>query len=107
MLESKDYYRLYDSSGVTDFDIRFENPAASRGANVKIRSTSVALTLMFLHSIRGGTERNVRVATLGSVDSKDSLLGANQIQGCFWGGNLGCNGSTGFERRCLGADGAP
>jgi len=23
------------------------------------------------------------------VDSKDSLLGANQIQGCFWGGSLG------------------
>src|SRR6185437_12581277 len=58
-------------------------------------------------------ERGILVATfaaakgLGSVDSKDSLLGANQIQGCFWGGNLGCNGSTGFERRCLGADGAP
>ena len=23
------------------------------------------------------------------MDSKDSLLGANQIQGCFWGGSLG------------------
>ena len=25
---------------------------------------------------------------LGGVDSRDSLLGANQIQGCFWGGSL-------------------
>jgi predicted tellurium resistance membrane protein TerC len=45
--------------------------------------------------------------TLGPVDSKDSLLSANQIQGCFWGGGLGCDGSFGFERCCLGADGAP
>jgi hypothetical protein len=44
---------------------------------------------------------------LGPVDSKDSLLSANQIQGFFWGGNLGCDGSFGFERRGLGADGAP
>src|SRR5258708_5918072 len=44
---------------------------------------------------------------LGGVDSKDSLLGANQIQGFFWGGGLGCDGSFGFERRSLGADGAP
>ena len=26
---------------------------------------------------------------LGGVDSKDSLLGANQIQGCFWEAVLG------------------
>jgi transposase len=38
------------------------------------------------------------------VDSKDSLLSANQIQGFFWGGCLGCDGSFGFERRGLGAD---
>jgi hypothetical protein len=31
------------------------------------------------------------------VDSKDSLLGANQIQDCFWGGSLGCDGPVGFE----------
>ena len=43
---------------------------------------------------------------LGPVVSKDSLLSANQIQGCFWGGGLGCDGSFGFERRGLGADGA-
>jgi hypothetical protein len=43
---------------------------------------------------------------LGGVDSKDSLLGANQIQGCFWGGSLGCDGAVGFERRGVGADGA-
>jgi hypothetical protein len=43
---------------------------------------------------------------LGGVDSKDSLLGANQIQSCFWGGSLGCEGPFGFERRDVGADGA-
>ena len=36
---------------------------------------------------------------LGGVDSRDSLLGANQIQGCIWGGSLGCDGTVGFERR--------
>src|SRR5829696_3075288 len=30
-----------------------------------------------------------RVDALGGVDSKDSHLGANQIQDCFWGGSLG------------------
>src|SRR5258708_39197788 len=40
---------------------------------------------------------------LGGVDSRDSLLGANQIQGCFWGGSLGCDGTVGFERRGVGA----
>jgi hypothetical protein len=43
---------------------------------------------------------------LGGVDSRDSLLGANQIQGCFWGGSLGCDGTVGFERRGVGADSA-
>jgi hypothetical protein len=43
---------------------------------------------------------------LDGVDSRDSLLGANQIQGCFWGGSLGCDGPVGFERRGVGADGA-
>src|SRR5258708_30163927 len=43
---------------------------------------------------------------LGGVDSKDSLLGANQIQGFFLGGSLGCEGPFGFERRGVGTDGA-
>ena len=43
---------------------------------------------------------------LGGVDSKDSLLRANQIQGCFWGGSLGCDGPFGIERPGVGADGA-
>ena len=42
---------------------------------------------------------------LGRVDSRDSLLGANQIQSCFWGGSVGCDGPFGFERRGVGADG--
>src|SRR5207245_1293019 len=53
--------------------------------------------------------RGEAVAThhaLGGVDSKDSLLSANQIQGCFWGGSLGCDGPFGIERRGVGADGA-
>ena len=45
-------------------------------------------------------------AALGGVDFKDSLLGANQIQGCFLGGSLGRDGPVGFERRGVGADGA-
>ena len=48
----------------------------------------------------------VAVKILGGVDSRDSLLGANQIQGCFWGGSLGCDGTVGFERRGVGADSA-
>ena len=40
------------------------------------------------------------------MDSNDSLLGANQIQGCFWGGSLGCDGAVGFERRGVGANGS-
>src|SRR5215510_1447771 len=43
---------------------------------------------------------------LGGVDSKDSLLRANQIQGFFLGGGLGCDGSVGVERRGLGTNGA-
>ena len=43
---------------------------------------------------------------LGGVDSKDSLLRANQIQSCFLGGSLGCDGAVGFERRGVGSDGA-
>jgi len=49
---------------------------------------------------------NELLDALGGVDSRDSLLGANQIQGCFWGGSLGCDGTVGFERRGVGADSA-
>src|SRR5258706_4039593 len=48
----------------------------------------------------------VGARSLGGVDSRDSLLGANQIQGCFWGGSLGCDGTVGFEGRGVGADSA-
>src|SRR5260221_11296593 len=51
-------------------------------------------------------DRPVERRSLGGVDSKDSLLGANQIQGCFWGGSLGCEEPSGFERCGVGADGA-
>jgi hypothetical protein len=39
------------------------------------------------------------IIALGGVDSWDSLEAANQIQSCFWGGSLGCDGPVGFERR--------
>ena len=48
----------------------------------------------------------VPCTVLGSVDSKDSLLDANQIQDFFWGGSLGCDGAVGFERCGVGTDGA-
>jgi len=46
------------------------------------------------------------MARLGTVDSRNSHLRANQIQGFFWGVSLGCDGPFGVERRGLGADGA-
>ncbi|MGY2843635.1 transposase [Bradyrhizobium sp. USDA 4509] len=55
---------------------------------------------------RTSLTNQIRSLLLGGVDSKDSLLGANQIQGCFWGGRLGCDGPFGIERRGVGADGA-
>ena len=42
---------------------------------------------------------------LGRVDSWDSLEASNQIQSCFLGGSLGCDGPVGFERRGVGSDG--
>ena len=59
------------------------------------------------HRAGADATRRPRREALGPVDSKDSLLGANQIQSCFWGGSLGCEGPFGFERRGMGADGAP
>ena len=55
-----------------------------------------------------GKHRNQDAAwdALGGVDSRDSLLRANQIQGCFLGGSLGCDGPFGIKRRGVGADGA-
>lgn len=41
-----------------------------------------------------------------SQNPPDSLLGPNEIQDCFWGGSLRRDGSFGFERRGVGADGA-
>src|SRR5260221_12462143 len=48
--------------------------------------------------VRKSSKSTATQCPLGGVDSKDSLLGANQIQGCFWGGGLGCDGTVGFER---------
>jgi hypothetical protein len=62
-----------------------------------------------MKSARDGVSRARQIVgekVLGPVDSKDSLLGANQIQSCFWGGSLGCEGPFGFERCGMGADGA-
>lgn len=53
-------------------------PAAGRG-------------LAFPESRTGRPQRRARIDkdALGGVDSRDSLLGANQIQGFFWGAVLG------------------
>ena len=51
-------------------------------------------------------EGGADTSPLGGVDSKESLLGANQIQGFFFGGSLGCDGSFGVERCRMGANGA-
>ena len=47
------------------------------------------------------------LGSLGCVDSKDSLLGANRIQDCFWGASLGREGSFGIERRGVEAQKRP
>lgn len=52
----------------------------------------------YLTNRNAGCQSFLLVA-LGNVDSKDSLLRANQIQGYFLGGGLGCDGSVGVERR--------
>jgi hypothetical protein len=44
--------------------------------------------------------------TATSQNPPDSHLDGSMIQGCFWGGSLGCDGPFGFERRGVGADGA-
>ncbi|WP_316399231.1 AAA family ATPase, partial [Bradyrhizobium sp. 33ap4] len=54
-------------------------------------ATSIDLTsgLTTFVGVNGDGKTVVLQALLGGVDSKDSLLGANQIQGCFWGGRFG------------------
>jgi hypothetical protein len=41
------------------------------------------LALLFEHDLFGKPVSTFPDHALGGVDSKDSLLGANQIQGCF------------------------
>jgi bifunctional non-homologous end joining protein LigD len=64
--------------------------------------------IQFSESFEVGREmlKHASKTGLGGVDSRDSLLGANQIQGFFLGGRLGCEGPFGFERRGVGTDGA-
>jgi CRP-like cAMP-binding protein len=66
----------------------------------------MARWLLESHDRIAESEIQLTQDALGGVDSKDSLLGANQIQDCIWGGSLGCDGSVGFERRGVGANGA-
>ena len=58
--------------------------------------------LIFDHLVSAVEHECGMVRALGGVDLKDSLLGANQIQGCFLGGSLGCDGAVSFERRGVG-----
>src|SRR3974377_1390253 len=73
------------------------------GLDVSVKETSVCIL-----DDAGRIVKEVKGAgqPLGGVDSKDSLLGANQIQGFFFGGSLGCDGSFGVERCRMGANGA-
>ena len=82
--------------------LRLERPGRSQGrkfttdtTRTGIRPTSVIhgnavrtprLPLVFPSSMRSSVCLSRH---LGGVDSKDSLLGANQIQGCFWEAALG------------------
>src|SRR5258708_38765866 len=72
----------------------------------RLRSPTNVLVRLTLPMKQKVLCREIRSGALGGVDSRDSLLGANQIQGCFWGGSLGCDGTVGFERRGVGADSA-
>jgi hypothetical protein len=73
-------------------------------------SLSFIVGVAILRAVSGDVANRRHIAcgrfTLGGVDSKDSLLGTNQIQSCFWGGSLGCEEPFGFERCGVGADGA-
>jgi 4-carboxymuconolactone decarboxylase len=85
----------------------YTNAAVASGVTVdEIKEALVQITV-YCGTPAGRQAFLAAHEALGPVDSKDSLLSANQIQGFFWGGNLGCDGSFGFERRGLGADGAP
>src|SRR5467141_3708827 len=89
---------------VLSMDTTFHGNALMHRAisNESIWSLAYALII----AMEGSTALLLVVGALGGVDSRDSLLGANQIQGCFWGGSLGCDGTVGFERRGVGADSA-
>ena len=63
------------------------------------------LRLLRLALNRLGEDSSWDLDALGCVDSWDSLLGANQNSRLLLGGGLGCDGSVGFERRGVGADG--
>ena len=75
------------------------NARASTGpktAQGRARTARNALRHGLSVPVFSGSVFSEEVDALGPVDSKDSLLSANQIQGFFWGGGLGCDGSFGF-----------
>jgi len=71
---------------------------AVRLAGQAIRSVALGVVVTAVaQSVLGGVG-------LGGVDSRDSRLGRSVIQSCLLGGGFGGNGSSGSERRGVGAD---
>jgi hypothetical protein len=88
------------------FEIILSELTDEIGSGSEIMILIMISALCFEHHLFGKPVPTFPDRALGGVDSKDSLLGANQIQGCYLGGSLGCEGPFGFERRDVGADGA-
>src|SRR5258707_9986005 len=91
----------------TTGEVTIEGPMSKEqaGARKAVRQQSFE-SLRRYFEVEAALAKEPTNGALGGVDSRDSLLGANQIQGCFWGGSLGCDGTVGFERRGVGADSA-
>jgi hypothetical protein len=105
--EGKEKTRYFQPkfSGTVDFkdeDLAYSVPFEAPLLKACIDKPSFVRNIEKARVILGPRTSN---GSLGGVDSRDSLLRANQIQGFFLGGSLGCDGSFGFERRGLGANG--
>jgi hypothetical protein len=86
---------------------RLGREEASRRLKAGLTRAAASIPVLQIEGERWEGDRLFfRVRALGGVDSRDSLLDANQIQGFFLGGGLGCEGAFGFERRSMGTDGA-
>src|ERR1700722_10875166 len=64
-------------------------PRGGSGRRVDLACQNWALTESPVDAPEAVVSMHIRFCPLGCVDSWDSLLGANQIQGCFWEAVLG------------------